>query len=69
MIAIDNVNNRRFYSDYLIVDISHTYSICRFSPYYPHGEIPIPLSLGVCGNSVFDVWNTLRIIENSSNKG
>lgn len=35
----------------------------RFSPFYPHGEIPVPLSPGRVGQSVEGIWQGLKVFE------
>lgn len=35
----------------------------RFSPFYPHGEIPVPLSPGVVAASVEGIWQGLKVFE------
>lgn len=35
----------------------------RFSPFYPHGQIPVPLSPGVTSESVEGVWQALKVFE------
>ncbi len=35
----------------------------RFSPFYPHGGIPIPLSPGQLGQSVEGIWQGLKVFE------
>lgn len=37
----------------------------RFSPFYPHGEIPVPMSSGVTSASVEGVWQALKVFESS----
>jgi hypothetical protein len=37
----------------------------RFSPFYPHGEIPVPMSPGVTSQSVEGVWQALKVFESS----
>ena len=37
----------------------------RFSPFYPHGNIPVPLSPGVMGASVEGIWQGLKVFEGS----
>lgn len=37
----------------------------RFSPFYPHGEIPVPISPGVTSESVEGVWQALKVFEGS----
>ena|ERR1019366_10107416 len=34
-----------------------------FSPFYPHGSIPIPFSPGNCGASVEGIWQRLKVFE------
>jgi hypothetical protein len=33
----------------------------RFSPFYPHGDIPVPFSPGVIGQSVEGIWQALKV--------
>ncbi len=35
----------------------------RFSPFYPHGQIPVPDSPGVSAQSVEGVWQALKVFE------
>lgn len=37
----------------------------RFSPFYPHGGIPVPLSPGVVGASVEGIWQALKVFEHA----
>ncbi|HUQ57329.1 DUF6939 family protein [Lentzea sp.] len=37
----------------------------RFSPFYPHGDIPVPLSPGVTSASVEGLWQALKVFENA----
>ena len=37
----------------------------RFSPFYPHGGIPVPMSPGVTGESVEGVWQALKVFESA----
>jgi hypothetical protein len=37
----------------------------RFSPFYPHGGIPVPLSPGVTGTSVEAIWQALKVFESA----
>jgi hypothetical protein len=36
----------------------------RFSPFYPHGGIPVPGSPGVFGQSVEGIWQGLKVFAN-----
>jgi hypothetical protein len=35
----------------------------RFSPFYPHGDIPVPNSPGLVGQSVEGLWQGLKVFE------
>lgn len=35
----------------------------HFSPFYPHGNIPVPLSPGYVGESVEGIWQGLKVFE------
>ena len=35
----------------------------RFSPFYPHGNIPVPFSPGVVSMSVEGIWQGLKVFE------
>lgn len=35
----------------------------RFSPFYPHGDIPVPFSLGYTSASVEGIWQGLKVFE------
>jgi hypothetical protein len=37
----------------------------RFSPFYPHGAIPVPMSPGVTSESVEGVWQALKVFESA----
>jgi hypothetical protein len=37
----------------------------RFSPFYPHGQIPVPLSPGVTSESVEGLWQALKVFDGS----
>jgi hypothetical protein len=37
----------------------------RFSPFYPHGGIPVPFSPGVTAMSVEGIWQGLKVFENA----
>ncbi|WP_236003902.1 DUF6939 family protein [Nonomuraea antri] len=37
----------------------------RFSPFYPHGDIPVPGSPGVTGQSVEGIWQALKVFESA----
>lgn len=35
----------------------------RFSPFYPHGAVPVPLSSALTGASVEGIWQALKVFE------
>ena len=35
----------------------------RFSPFYPHGGVPIPFTEGLTGMSVEGIWQGLKVFE------
>ena len=38
----------------------------RFSPFYPHGDIPVPFSAGRTAQSVEGIWQGLKVFESAS---
>jgi hypothetical protein len=56
---------RRRYGDVPIIDVtSHGPAPwVRFSPFYPHGDIPVPLSPGSTAASVESIWQGLKVFE------
>lgn len=36
-----------------------------FSPYYPHGDIPVPFSHGVTSQTVEGIWQALKVFESA----
>ena len=47
----------------LVVDVTSRgpHPWVRFSPFYPHGAIPVPLSPGATGTSVEAIWQALKV--------
>lgn len=37
----------------------------KFSPFYPHGNVPIPFSSDVVGQSVEGIWQGLKVFEST----
>ncbi|HEY3232165.1 MAG TPA: hypothetical protein VGJ87_23235 [Roseiflexaceae bacterium] len=56
---------RRHYGDTPIIDVtSHgPKPWVHFSPFYPHGDIPVPLSPGYVAASVEGIWQGLKVFE------
>jgi len=53
------------YPDAAIIDVTSKANLPwrRFSPFYPHGNIPIPFSDGLVGASVEGIWQGLKVFE------
>lgn len=60
-------NIRRIYPDAIIHDVtSHaTDEFVKFSPFYPHGGIPVPFTPNVTAMSVESIWQGLKDYVNS----
>ncbi len=54
------------YPGAMIIDVtSHADDeFVKFSPFYPHGGIPIPYSNGVTSQTVEGIWQGLKVFEN-----
>jgi hypothetical protein len=70
MIYIDNkkkskVKLQEKYPNAKIVDVTSkaTTGLVKLSPFYPHGEIPIPFSEGQTAMCVEGVWQGLKVFE------
>ena len=53
------------YEDPIILDVTSKgpEPWVRFSPFYPHGSIPVPFSAGRTGASVEGIWQALKVFE------
>lgn len=60
----DNILKK--YPDAIIADVtSHaTDGLVKLSPFYPHGNIPIPFTDGMTATCVEAVWQGLKVFEN-----
>ena len=56
-------NILREYPDAEIFDVTSKGEYKTFSPFYPHGRIPIPFSGSVTSQSVEGIWQGLKIFE------
>jgi hypothetical protein len=68
MIVIKNKRCKREnilkeYPDATIFDVTSKGAMCRLSPFYPHGGIPVPFSEGVTSMSVEGIWQGLKVFE------
>ncbi|EWM11676.1 hypothetical protein [Kutzneria sp. 744] len=52
-----------FPADVTVVDVTSRgpQPWVRLSPFYPHGDIPVPLSPGEVGTSVEGIWQALKV--------
>lgn len=70
MIYIDNIKKsekslEKLYPNAKYVDITSkaTTGLAKLSPFYPHGDIPIPFSNGKTAKSVEGIWQGLKVFE------
>lgn len=59
---------KRYGDDAIICDVtsqSQNMQLVRLSPFYPHGDIPVPFSDGITASCVEAVWQGLKVFENS----
>nr|MBA3532079.1 hypothetical protein [Ardenticatenales bacterium] len=56
------------YPDALFLDVTSQGEMpwVKFSPFYPHGNIPIPLSPGHIAASVEGIWQGLKVFESAN---
>lgn len=72
MIVIESKRKKREnilkkYPDAVIADVtSHaTDALVKLSPFYPHGEIPVPFSEGYTAMCVEAIWQGLKVFESA----
>ncbi len=55
------------YGDPVIIDVTSQgpEAWVRFSPFYPHGSIPVPFSPGTFGASVEGIWQGLKVFDHA----
>lgn len=60
---IENILKR--FPNAIICDVTSASdnSLVKFSPFYPHGNIPVPFSEGFFGASVEGIWQGLKVFE------
>ncbi len=53
------------YPSALIIDVTSQgeQPWVKFSPFYPHGDIPVPFSPGITATSVEGIWQGLKVFE------
>ena len=61
-------NLQRAYPNAAIIDVTSKGEIpwLKFSPFYPHGQIPVPFSPGIYAVSVEGIWQGLKVFEQSN---
>ena len=64
MIRIDKKDNLYQYNNAIVIDVTNRSSL--FSPYYPHGGIPVPNTPNLYLSSVYGVWKELCVINHDS---
>ncbi len=59
-------NILRIYPDAIIADVTSQAKdgLVRLSPFYPHGDIPVPFSEGYTAACVEGIWQGLKVFEN-----
>jgi hypothetical protein len=72
MIYIHNVKKsrarlRKEYDQSVVIDVSSRAELpyLRLSPFYPHGDIPVPFSNGHTSESVEGIWQGLKVFRDS----
>jgi hypothetical protein len=55
------------YPDAILADVTSTAKddLCKLSPFYPHGEIPVPFSPGMTAMCVEAIWQGLKVFEHA----
>lgn len=55
------------YPNALILDVTSKAknALVKLSPFYPHGDIPVPYSEGILSKSVEGIWQALKVFEKS----
>ena len=71
MIYIHNVKKSRIrlskeYDNSIVIDVSSQSEMpyVKLSPFFPHGEIPVPFSKGITSQTVEGIWQGLKVFEN-----
>ena len=56
------------YEGYTILDLTYKSKEewIKFSPFYPHGNIPVPFSNGLFSETVEGIWQGLKVFENEN---
>lgn len=72
MIVIDSHRKslstlQKLYPNAIIADVTSQAKdgLIKLSPFYPHGDIPVPFSEGITSKSVEAIWQGLKVFENA----
>lgn len=57
-------NLLRDYPDATIFDVTSKGAMQKLSPFYPHGDIPVPFTTNAFSMSVEGIWQGLKVFEN-----
>lgn len=62
-----SVTIQQYNKDAVIIDVTSRGAEpwVRFSPFYPHGGIPVPFSPGITSASVEGIWQGLKVFEHA----
>ena len=63
--SIDRLINNYPNSEIIDITSKGQEPFVKFSPFYPHGNIPIPYSEGYYATTVEGIWQGLKVFENS----
>ncbi|MGB0525393.1 MAG: DUF6939 family protein [Flammeovirgaceae bacterium] len=70
MIYVENkrkklINLQKQYPNAIIIDLTSKAEepYVKFSPFYPHGDIPVPFSAGITAQSVEGIWQGLKVFQ------
>ncbi len=59
---------KKYGEDAIICDVtskSDNKQLVRLSPFYPHGDVPVPFSDGITASCVEAIWQGLKVFQNS----
>jgi hypothetical protein len=58
---------KKLYPDSVLLDMTSKGNMpwVKFSPFYPHGNIPVPFSPDVTAHSVEGIWQGLKVFESA----
>ena len=63
----DKTLHKKYGEDAIICDVtskSNNNQLVRLSPFYPHGDVPVPFSDGITASCVEAIWQGLKVFQN-----